>query len=75
LLVYASEHSNAMLNFPNLGRSPNSSESTTPEARTPEIVRPGPPSLQAIKEGLPTTSLDGSYGFASNGSPVESTAL
>ncbi|XP_034236642.1 LIM domain kinase 1 [Thrips palmi] len=56
------------------GRSPNSSESTTPEARTPESVRPGPPSLHAIKEGQPITA-NGSCGFADTCTPVESTAL
>ncbi|KAE8746611.1 hypothetical protein FOCC_FOCC006595 [Frankliniella occidentalis] len=56
------------------GRSPNSSESTTPEARTPESVRPNPPPLHAIKEGQ-STSLDGSCGFVDASSPVESTAL
>lgn len=56
------------------GRSPNSSESTTPEARTPESVRPNPPPLHAIKEGQ-LTSLEGPCSFIDGCSSVESTAL
>lgn len=63
------------------GRSPSSSESTTPEALTPSA---NPPSLQPIKEGccqqshlvsLPRTKVGGGATPVRSSSPVESTAL
>jgi hypothetical protein len=64
-----------------IGRSPSSSESTTPEALTPSA---SPPSLQPIKEGccqqsqivsLPQTKVGGGTTPVRSSSPVESTAL
>jgi hypothetical protein len=63
------------------GRSPSSSESTTPEALTPSA---NPPSLQPIKEGCcqqnhivssPRTKGGGGTTPVRSSSPVESTAL
>jgi hypothetical protein len=63
------------------GRSPSSSESTTPEALTPSA---NPPSLQPIKEGCcqqshiissPRTKVGGGTTPVRSSSPVESTAL
>lgn len=64
-----------------IGRSPSSSESTTPEALTPSA---NPPCLQPIKEGccqqshlisLPRTKVGGGATPVRSSSPVESTAL